>query len=242
MDQPPSHASAVEFTEELKGFVTLGEADYYEGFQRGRGQGGNARVHLRVTIDDVDRFIADPAREAAVTGWVECEALGGRLPVERGIFNLFTDDAEPDRTHAYYRLFFSDGTGGALTLGGFKDVLDDPGRDRWPDTSTLFVRVFRGHTERDREPGAGLPVPEVVAAGILQIHLADFARELATFRVRGPSAVARDRVLDEFGRLLLGKLWTVYGSQARAAAGTEGIGTPFGREAGTPFGHGAGDG
>ena len=216
MDQPPSQASAVEFTEELKGFVTVGEPDYHEGFQRGRGAGGDARVHLTVTVDDVDRFVADPTREATVTGWVECEALGGRLPVERGIFNLFADDAEPDRTHVYYRLFFSDGAGGPLTLGGFKDVLDEPGLDRWPDTSTLYVRIFRGHTERDKEPGA-----EVVAAGILQVELADFARELATFRARGPSSVARDRVLADFGRLLLGKLWTVYGAQARAAAGIE---------------------
>ena len=219
MDQPPSQGSAVEFTEELKGFLTFGESDYHEGFQRGRDAGGDARVHLTVTVDDVDRFIADPAREAAVTGWVECEVLGGRRPVERGIFNLFADDAEPDRTHVYYRLFFSDGAGGPLTLGGFKDVLDDPNLDRWPDTSTLYVRVLRGHTERDREPGA-----EVVAAGILQIHLADFARELATFRARGPSSVARDRVLDDFGRLLLGRLWSVYGSQARAAAGVDGVG------------------
>ncbi len=219
MDQPPSQAGAVEFTEELKGFVCLGEPDYHEGFQRGKDAGVDARVHLTVTVDDVDRFIADPAREARVTGWVECEALGGRRPVERGIFNLFSDEAEPDRTHVYYRLFFSDGAGAPLTLGGFKDVLDEPGLDRWPDTSTLYVRVFRGHTRRDREPGA-----EVVAAGILQIQLADFARELATFRARGPSSVARDRVLDDFGRLLLGKLWTVYGGQARAAAGTQGVG------------------
>ena len=218
MDEPPSQASAVEFTEELRGFVTIGEPDYHEGFQRGKDSGGDTRIHLIVTIDDVDGFIADRTREATVTGWVECEALGGRRLVERGIFNLFADDAEPDRTHVYYRLFFSDGAGGPLTLGGFKDVLDEPGLDRWPDTSTLYVRVFRGHTERDTEPGA-----EVVAAGILQIHLADFARELATFRVRGPSSVARDRVLDDFGRLLLGRLWTVYGGQARAAAGTRGV-------------------
>ena len=218
MAEPPSQASAVEFTEELKGFVTVGEHDYHEGFRRGKDAGGDIRAHLTVTVDDVDRFIADPAREATVTGWVECQPLGGRRPVERGIFNLFADDAEPDRTHVYYRLFFSDADGGSLTLGGFKDVLDEPGLDRWPETSTVYVRVLRGHAERDREPGA-----EVVAAGILQLHLADFARELATFRARGPSSVARDRVLDDFGRLLLGKLWTVYGGQARGAADTRGV-------------------
>ncbi len=140
----------MEFTEEMKGFVTVGEPDYTEGFRRGEQADGAARVHLTVGIQDVDRFIAEPTHEALVTGWVEFEALGGRFPVERGIFNLFVDEAEPDRTHVYYRLFFSDGAGGPLTLSGFRDVLDEPGLDRWPDTSTLFVRVFRGHTERDR--------------------------------------------------------------------------------------------
>jgi cholesterol oxidase len=217
VDQPPIQAGAVEFTEEMKGFVTVGEPDYNEGFQRGKEADRVARVHLSVAIADVDRFIADPSQEATVTGWVECEALGGRLPVERGIFNLFVDDAEPDRTHVYYRLFFSNGAGGPLSLSGFRDVLDEPGLDRWPGTSTLYVRVFRGHTERDGETA------DVVAAGILHTHLGDFARQLATFRARGPSSVARDRVLDDFGRLLLGRLWTVYGSQVRAAAGTEGV-------------------
>ncbi len=218
MEQPPSQASAVEFTEELKGFVTLGERDYEEGFRRGPEEEGAAVAHLTVTIDDVDRFIADPTHEGSATGWIECEGLGGRLPVERGIFNVFDDKAEPDRTHAYYRLFFTDRAGAPLTLSGFKDVLDEPGADRWPDTSTVYVRVFRGHTERDGEAGA-----EVAAAGILHVHLADFARHLATFRVRAPSAVARDRVLDDLGRLLLGRLWTVYGNQARAVAGTQGV-------------------
>ncbi len=63
----------------------------------------------------------------------------------------------------------------------------------------------------------------MVAAGILHTHLADFARQLATFRARGPSSVARERVLDDVGRLLLGRLWTVYGSQVRAASGIEGV-------------------
>lgn len=214
----------MEFTEELKGFVTVGEPDYQEGFRRGKEADHAAVLHLTVTIDDVDRFIADPGQKARAAGWVECEALGGRLPVEHGIFNLFADEAEPDRTHVYYRLFFSDGAGGPLTLSGSKDVLDEPGLDRWPDTATLYVRILRGHTESDGESGADGVAAEVVAAGILHIHLADFARELATFRVRGPSSVARDRVLDQFGRLLLGKLWTVYGGQARAAAGIEGVG------------------
>ncbi len=221
MDRPPSQAGAVEFTEEMNGFLTLGESDYHEGFRRVPEAGSAARAHLTVTIEDVDRFVADPAWEADVAGLVECSGFGGKRPVERGVFNVFVDRAEPGRTHAYYRLFFFDAGGDPLTLSGFRDVRDDG--DRWPETSTLYARVFGGHTERDGEPGA-----DVVAAGILTTRLDDFARQLATFRTDGPSPVARARVLDDLGGLLLGRLWKVYGAQARTAAG---LGPPpFGTE------------
>jgi cholesterol oxidase len=213
----PAQAVVVDFTEDMKGFVTLGERDYQRGYAQGRDDGTAAMFRLTISTGDVDRFVADPAHEGAATGWVACEALGGRLPVERGVFNLFVDEAEADRTHMYYRLFFADGEGSPLTLSGFKDVHDDPGLDLWADTSTLYTRILRGHVPAAEEAGA-----EVVAAGILHIHLADFARQLTTFRTHGPSPVARARGLSQFGQLFLGKLWTIYGGQARDAAGAVG--------------------
>jgi cholesterol oxidase len=217
VDQPASQTVGLEFTEEMKGFVSIGESDYQRGYRQGKEDGTACMFHLTIATDDVDRFIADARHEGMAVGWVECEALGGRLPVERGIFNLFVDDAEPDRTHMYYRLLFADGAGNPLTLSGFKDVHDDPGLDLWSDTSTLYTRILRGHVERDSEPGA-----EVVAAGIIHIHLLDFAKQLTTFRAHGPSLAARARALNDFGQLFLGKLWHIYGAQAHAGAGTQG--------------------
>ena len=75
---------------------------------------------------------------------MKCEALGGELPVEKGVFNLFVDQGDPSLKRMLYRLFFRDGDGRPLTLSGFKVVEDDPGSDLWTDTTTLFTRILRG--------------------------------------------------------------------------------------------------
>jgi cholesterol oxidase len=226
-EESPGRAVSLEFTEDLKGFVTLGETDYQRGFARGKADGTACSYHLTIRTEDVDRFVGDPRHEGAARGWVECGSLGGRLPLEEGVFNLFVDDAEPDRTHMLYRLFFADGAGSPLTLSGYKDVHDDPGLDLWPDTSTLYTRILRGHvpvTEETgtHETGGGEAGAEVVAAGVLHLHLVDFTRLLASFRTHGPSLGARAQALQRFGELFLGKLWQIYGGQATDAAGAGG--------------------
>jgi cholesterol oxidase len=112
-----------------------------------------------------------------------------------------------------YRLYFADGAGQPLTLSGFKLVKDDPGLDLWSDTSTLYTRILRGHVDAAAEPEA-----EIVASGIINIYLLDFARQLTTFRTRGGSAVEQARALTAFGKLFLGKLWDTYAATAHSAA------------------------
>jgi cholesterol oxidase len=194
----------VSFTEEMKGFVAFGESDFDRGFRTGRQSGTALMFHLTITVDDLDRFIADRRHEAVAEGWVECVGAGGRLPVERGVFNLFIDqDGDKRRKRMLYRLHLVDGAGQPLTLTGFKVVEDDPGFDLWADTTTLYTRLLRGHTEPEGDAAA-----EVVAAGIIHIHGVDFAKQLTTFRAHPPQrvdAVAR------FGALFAGDLWKVYG-------------------------------
>jgi len=206
--------TTVEFTEEMKGFVTLGATDYEAGEKQGKADGNACMFHLTITTEDVERFVADPAHPGSTRGWVGCEVLGGRLAVEDGLFNLFVSSDDPDLTHMLYRLWFADGAGNPLTMSGHKNVKDDPGFDLWSDTSTLYIHILAGHVDADGEAGA-----EVVAAGVLHIHLMDFARQLTTFRAHGPTVEARARGLGSFGRLFLGDLWDIYGPKAREAAG-----------------------
>jgi cholesterol oxidase len=153
----------------------------------------------------VNRLIDTPRHEAVAEGYVGCPALGGKRPVSEGVFNLLVDDQDPDRKAMYYRLFFTDDKGNPLTLLGFKDVRGAPGSDVWTETTTLFTRILRGHVGPEADGGAN-----VLAAGIIHIHMLDFFEELTTFRVDGPSVAARADGLTRFGKLFLGKLWDVY--------------------------------
>jgi cholesterol oxidase len=205
-------ATSLSFTEQMKGYLGLDVEDPQQGSALGRSLGQRLMFELTITADDVDRFVADAAHPAHAAGYVDSDVLGGRLDVERGWFNLFTREGDPRRRRMLYRLHLRDPGGNALTLVGHKDVHDDPGFDVWPDTSTLYVRLLSGHVLP--EDDGNVPV---VGAGVLEILVPDFARQLTTFRAAGPHPL---RALEQFGRLFLGELWQVYGSRIRPAAET----------------------
>ncbi|HYN07170.1 MAG TPA: patatin-like phospholipase family protein [Vicinamibacterales bacterium] len=206
---PPPESSgptSLRFTEQMVGFIALGEADYTIGHDRGRLAGLSATVRLTIGIDDVDRFVTDVRNEAKAEGAVTCSAFGGRRPVSDGVFNLLVDSADPNTKAMYYRLFFTNAEGAPLTLVGFKHIHDDPGPDEWEDTTTLFTRVLKGHVPLAEEAGA-----PIEAAGIIRIQLFDFFQQMTTFRVDGPTVGARVSALARFGTLFMGRLWEVYG-------------------------------
>ena len=208
--------NTVRFTEEMLGHVTFGEEDFARGAAPGRDGAAALKFRLTIVVDDIERFGSDPLRRAGAHGYVECDALGGRLPVEHGAFNLFVD-TEPGVKRMLYRLFFRDGSGHPLTLSGHKLVKDDAGFDVWKDTTTLFVRVLRGHVDEHSEPDA-----ELVASGVLRIRARDFARQLTTFRAGGGAGLAgKLGALLKFGVIFLGQLAEAYlrkGRRPHAAA------------------------
>jgi cholesterol oxidase len=207
----PEHAVAgngavsIEFTEEMKGYVTFGgDDDYDHGFREGRSSHTDLMFHLTITADDIDAFIADPEHEGVAKGYVRCAQLGGELPVERGVFNLFVDQhGDKARKRMFYRLPFTDAEGHPLTLVGHKVVEDGPGLDLWSDTTTLFTRVLQGHVETDEQQAQAA----TVATGILHIHPLDFAKQMTTFRAHPATRVD---ALGRFGALFAGELWDVY--------------------------------
>lgn len=205
--------TTLRFTEDMKGYAALGETDFERGFRLGREKKTFLHCHLTIEVDGVNRFVTRPEHEAEVTGTVFCEALGGTLPISGGIFNLFVDadGGDPTRKRMLYRLHFRDGAGNPLTLSGFKVIEDDPGLDAWSDTTTLYVRIFRGEVGPDEEEGA-----ETVAAGIIRITMIDFLKQLTTFRVEGPALADRAAALTRFGQLFLGRLWDVYAREVLA--------------------------
>ena len=205
----------LSFTEQMQGYLTFGEDDYERGAQAGRqaGRKGGMKLTLRlnITFSDLDRAISSPDHEAQVGGWVRCDALGGKLPVEWGTFNLFVGN-KPDQKTMVYRVFCRDGVGYPLTLVGVKTVQRPrrPGLYVWHDTTTLYLRVVQGHAHAGSETKA-----EVVAAGILHLGLLNFIGQLTTFRADAPSLGARLAAILRFGMFFLGQLWQLYGSSRR---------------------------
>jgi cholesterol oxidase len=202
---------SLRFTETMKGFIAFGEEDFDRAFRKGKRAKTKCMFHLTITMDDIERFIADEQHPGTAAGYVECEALGGRLPVEQGSFNLFVEAGEHgERKLMLYRLFLADGEGHPITLNGFKEVENDPGVDIWSDTSTLFTTILAGHVEADGDAAA-----EVIASGILHILPTDFAVQLTTLRVEPPHRVD---AIARFGVLFAGDLWEVFGPGGRHAA------------------------
>jgi cholesterol oxidase len=213
---------ALQFTEEMKGFFTLREPAFERGAELGEASGTSIMFHLTIGTDDTYRFIEERDHVGVARGWVHCDVLGGRLPVERGVFNLFVDwdadGASTDTPHSshkrmLYRLWFSDSVGHPFTFSGFKEIVHNDPTQVWPETSTLYTKVFAGHVEADEEAAA-----DVVGAGIVHILKRDFAKQLTTFRVQGPSLFGRLKAFAAFGQLFAGQLWDVFAPWKKRSA------------------------
>ncbi|MFC6084357.1 GMC oxidoreductase [Sphaerisporangium aureirubrum] len=199
----PGERTSLSFTEEMRGFLSLGVADPRSGDVSSRTDGDRFSFELTIRIDDVSRFLAEPTHLARAEGWVDAPFCGGRRMVERGWFNLFAPGLSSDRREMRYRLWFTDAEGEPRTLSGWKDVHHGPATRLWLDTSTLFSRLLEGHVPEGEDEGA-----TVLGAGTLHIRPMDLAATLKSFDTEGPrglTAVAR------FGRFFVGELWDVYG-------------------------------
>lgn len=199
---------SVQFTEDMKGYVSFGEtADYQKGFDAGKAAGTFFMFHLTIRVPDIEFFVRDPMKSGTAEGWIQCDRLGGQRAVEKGVFNCFVDVGAPQANtrNMRYRLFFSDSAGKPLTLSGHKVVIDDGIHNIWHDTSTLYSKIFDGHIELADEPTA-----TVLATGILHIKPIDFAHQMTTFKSDGPTFESREKAMATFGGQFMGTLWDVY--------------------------------
>jgi len=206
----------LQFTEEMKGYVTFSDKplDYKEGFDFGKKEDNYFMFHLTIIIPDVDFFVNDPKEIGIAEGYVHCPKWGGKFNVEKGVFNCFVDVDTPIKNtkNMFYRLFFKDNKGKLLTMSGHKVVKDDAGLDVWKDTTTLYTRIYEGHIEEKAEKTAKL-----VATGILEIYIKDFAKQMTTIKSNGKTFSERENAVLSFGKLFLGNLWDVYATKLKSA-------------------------
>jgi hypothetical protein len=168
--------SWMRFTEKMAGSMR---------FAGGSGDGPALDLDLRLTASagNVSRLLSDREHAMSLTGWVACDALGGRrLPIEGGVFNVLVWDEDPRHRTMQYRVFFRDAAGHPLTLIGEKLVPRDPVAllHVWRDVTTLFARLVRGYVEAGEEAEA-----ELVATATVRITFPALLHELSTFRAHG---------------------------------------------------------
>lgn len=194
--------TSLSFSEEMKGFFAEGANAPGEGELAGKQSGGRIGFWLTIDVDDVDAFVTEPDHTARAAGWIDADACGGRCPIQRGWFNLFSPGDAPDRKLMRYRLHFTDGMDRPRTLSGWKDIRHGPASRVWRATTTLYFRILDGHVADGDDDEAAIH-----GAGILRLGLEDFARQLTTFRTEGPHGLA---ALERFGRFFLDELWEIY--------------------------------
>jgi cholesterol oxidase len=190
----------------MKGYLALGETDPTRGWTIGKMLSQRFMFHLTITAPDVEHFVEGGDHTALAEGFVQCDLLGGQLPVQRGWANLFvaTDDALTKEMR--YRLWFSDLSGAPVTMYGFKVVRDDAGFDMWRDTSTLYITLMKGHVPPGENGGQTEPA-DVIGAGMLHILMMDMARQMTTFRGSGRGPLAS---IAQFGAFFTRSVKDVY--------------------------------
>jgi len=185
--------SGLTFRETMSGPVALGATDPEAG--AADPNASTLAIHCEISIDDIDRFVADREHTGSITGSVEYEPFGGTLPVTKGIFNLFSPGGPNERLMQYRLAFEHDGK--PYFLDGAKHVHDDPGFDVWKDTTTLQTVLHEGTDESG--PVAG--------AGILSLGVEALTRMMTTMRPTGGGI----EPLVKVGTVFLGSLWESYG-------------------------------
>jgi cholesterol oxidase len=179
------------FSEAFSGWLT--EHDRHAG---GPDAGGEmtpfaepAELRLVITVDDLERFLADPWHPANAVGTLRCKLLGEEaLSIVRGKIALFSDDPVLERT--YYELYdllavAADGT--RYTLSAMKTFRDGSPLRVYGDGTHLPFEVTSA--AGGRLTGAMTMLPSKLFATVLGVSThggpGAFAKARAGLRFRG---------------------------------------------------------
>jgi cholesterol oxidase len=211
---PSSRRPGVTFSERMAGWAgpsADADADPLAGERRGRAEGTPLEFVLTVSIDDLEALLRDPATPGRLSGTVTAPVLSPRrLRVADGAFRLMQEDpTHVDPWHMRYSMRLVSEDGGEFGFEGTKYLHDRSGFDAWGDTTTLHVTITGDRAAGD---AGGHDLDQVVAAGVMRLTAADFARQLTTMRVTGvDGSLEQARWLGRFSTKFLRSLGGIYG-------------------------------
>lgn len=190
----------ISFEETMKGHFATGVQDPERGAETGNQNNLVLRMDAKVTIDDLDQFVADPRHLGALEGYISYPTYGDRIPSTRGVFNLFSPSDEPDLKLMVYELAIKIDNKDHY-FAGHKRVRNDGGVDLWTDTTTLFSTM---HAGPDKEG-------PIVGAGVIRLGVSELRDLLLTLKVTGTDSGAQKlAAITKFGKFFLGELWDTY--------------------------------
>lgn len=198
-----------QFFETMRGFFMPGVAKRRKGAKEGREAGNRLDVHLTIRTDDLEAYLCNPEHEAKVTGTVDCPLLSGTLmPITAGTFKQFVNERRPGdvkrvipgRKRMVYDLRFQTPNGKKYRLKGKKYMRSGRGLTVWPDTTTLYTRLYEDSKGWKR-----------YGAGILYVLPLDFLlKELPSFDIPDVPLEKKVAGLGRYAAFFLGHLWDVY--------------------------------
>ncbi|MFN6572653.1 GMC family oxidoreductase [Dendronalium sp. ChiSLP03b] len=206
---PPTTPTApakvgIQFTETMRGyFSTQVKDDYQRALQQGKKDNSPLQFTLTVISDDLEDLLNDIDHTAKIVGTVTAPAIAAEpLTVTDGIFNLFVKEQDKAKTRQMrYDLHMTTKAGQKYYFEGFKEIHDDPGFDLWSDTTTLYITIYEGDSNKN----------SVVGKGILKIQPADFIKQMTTLKVTNALSRAESlQAIDRFSRFFVGTLSELY--------------------------------
>jgi cholesterol oxidase len=212
MSAGPDHTRAplppglgLQFTETMRGYFSDQVTnDYEHAAEQGKKDGSTFAFTLTVRTDDMEQMLTDPNHRARITGSVTAPGISDQpLTVTDGEFQLFVEDpTHVDTSNMRYALKLLSVRGEHYYLSGVKIIHRGPAYDIWPDTTTLYITLYKG--DNSQAP--------VLGKGILHIAPLDFAKQMTTLRIDGAATeVQRLEALARFGRFFAGELFELYG-------------------------------
>ena len=190
----------IQFKETMAGGFCLGAEDPKQGNNLGKRKGLELAMHAQVDIDDMDGFVNDPHHTGRLSGNIDFEPMGMGMVADKGVFNLFYPNGQPQMKLMVYELGFSH-EGKEYYLAGKKEVRDDPGFDPWTDTTTLFTQLHQGNDKNG----------PVIGAGILSLGVKDLLKLVSTVTViNAQSNTDKVATVAKFGQFFMGELWDSY--------------------------------
>lgn len=164
----------LQFEESMSGYLGKGETSSSKGEEVGRRQDNKIKFDVRITIEDLGRFVKISNREATLSGTVTSDLFGGRKEICDGTFNLFSLDPATGIRQMVYAFKFTASDGQRYYFHGHKELHHHRGKtDVVEDMTCLFTVVYQGDDER----------APVYGAGILRFKLKDVQSLLSSMEV-----------------------------------------------------------